>query len=170
MEVGYSYVVFLYLDDETNRLVASSKLNKFLDPDVSNLREGDEVDLLAYDITDLGVNVILNNRYRGLVYASDIFKRIYIGDRLTGYIKFIRDDDRIDVTLQKPGYEGIEPNARRILEVLKTNGGFLPLSDASQPEVIYKALEMSKKTFKKAVGALYRELQIRIEDDGIHLV
>ncbi|MBC8152414.1 MAG: GntR family transcriptional regulator [Bacteroidetes bacterium] len=170
MEVGYSYVVFLYLDDETNRLVASSKLNKFLDPDVSDLREGDEVDLLAYDITDLGVNVILNNRYRGLVYASDIFKRIYIGDRMTGYIKLIRDDDRIDVTLQKPGYEGIEPNARRILEVLKAKGGFLPLSDASQPEAIYKALEMSKKTFKKAVGALYRERQIRIEDDGIHLV
>lgn len=170
MDVGHSYVVFLYLDDETNRLVASAKLNKFLDPDPSDLREGDEVDLLAYDITDLGVNVIINNRYRGLVYASDIYKRIYVGDRLTGYIKFIRDDDRIDVTLQKPGYEGIEPNAKRILDVLKASNGFLPLTDTSPPEAIYKALEMSKKTFKKAVGALYRDRQVRIEPDGIHLV
>lgn len=170
MDVGHSYVVFLYLDDETNRLVASAKLNKFLDPDPSDLREGDEVDLLAYDITDLGVNVIINNRYRGLVYASDIYKRIYVGDRLTGYIKLIRDDDRIDVTLQKPGYEGIEPNAKRILDVLKASNGFLPLTDTSPPEAIYKALEMSKKTFKKAVGALYRDRQVRIEPDGIHLV
>lgn len=170
MEVGYSYVVFLYLDDETNRLVASAKLNKFLDPDPSDLNDGDEVALMAYDITDLGVNVIINNRYRGLLYASDIYKRIYIGDRMTGYIKQIRDDDRIDVTLQKPGYEGIEPNAKRILDMLKASNGFLPLTDNSPPEAIYKTLEISKKTFKKAIGALYRDRQIRIETDGIYLV
>ncbi len=170
MDVGYAYVVFLYLDPETNRLVASGRLNKFIDTDPSDGRDGDEVALLAYEITDLGVNVIINNRYRGLVYASDIFTRIYVGDRMTGYIRQIRDDDRIDVTLQKPGYAGIEPNAKQILEVLKTSNGFLPLSDASQPEVIYKALAMSKKTFKKAIGTLYRERQIRIETDGIYLV
>ncbi len=170
MEVGYGYVVFMYVDTQTNRLAGSTKLNKFMDPDVSGLQEGDAVNLLAYAITDLGVNVIIENRYRGLVYASDIFKRIYVGDRMTGYIRHVREDGLIDVTLQQPGYQGIEPNAKHILDVLKVNGGFLPLSDNSKPEVIYKALEMSKKTFKKAIGALYRERQIRIEPDGIHLV
>lgn len=170
MDVGYAYVVFLYLDEETNRLVASGKLNKFFDPDPTGLHEGDQVSLLVYDITDLGVNVIIENRYRGLVYGSDIFKRVYIGDQLTGYIKLIRDDDRIDVVLQKPGYEGVEPNAKRILDELKANKGFLPLNDNSAPEAIYKALEISKKTFKKAIGGLYRDRQIRIEDDGIHLI
>lgn len=170
MEVGYGYVVFMYLDAQTNRLAGSAKLNKFMDPNVSELHDGDAVNLLAYAVTDLGVNVIIDNRYRGLVYASDIYKRIYIGDRLTGYIRQVREDGLVDVTLQQPGYSGIEPNAKHIMDVLKAKGGFLPLSDSSEPEAIYKALEMSKKTFKKAIGALYRERQIRIEPNGIHSV
>lgn len=170
MDAGYAYVVFLYLDEQTNRLVASSKLNKFLDPDVSALEEGNEVELLAYELTDLGVNVIIDNRYRGLLYENELFKPVYVGDRTTGYIRRVRDDGRVDVSLQKPGYQNVEPNAQRILDILKAQNGFLPLSDNSQPELIYKTLEMSKKTFKKAIGALYRERQIRIETDGIHLV
>lgn len=170
MDVGEWYVVFMYLDEETNRLVASSKLNRFMDPDVRDLAVGDEVQLLAYDITDLGVNVIINNRYRGLVFANEIFRTVRPGDPLIGYIKNIRDDNRVDVSLQKSGFENVEPNARRILATLKAENGFLPLTDNSPPDEIYNALEMSKKTFKKAIGTLYRERKIALEESGIRLV
>ena len=170
MEVGRWYVVFMYLDETTNRLVASSKLNRFLDPDVRDLFVGEEVQLLAYETTDLGVNVIINNRYKGLVYANEIFRTVRPGDPLIGYIKHIRDDSGVDVSLQKAGFENVEPNARRILATLKAENGFLPLNDNSSPNEIYKALEMSKKTFKKAIGTLYRERKIVIEEKGIRLV
>lgn len=170
MEVGNWYVVFMYLDETTNRLVASSKVNRFLDPDVGDLFVGEEVQLLAYELTDLGVNVIINNRYRGLVYANEIFRTVRPGDPLIGYIKHIRDDGRVDVSLQRAGFENVEPNARRILATLKAENGFLPLTDSTSPEAIYAALEMSKKTFKKAIGTLYRERKIVIEENGIRLV
>ncbi|GAB2541301.1 CvfB family protein [Spirosoma aerophilum] len=170
MEVGQWYVVFMYLDTATNRLVASSKVSRFLDDDVQDLAIGDEVQLLAYELTDLGVNVIINNRHKGLVYANEIFRTVRPGDPLIGYIKNIRDDSRIDVSLQRIGFENVEPNARRILATLKAENGFLPLTDSTPPEEIYAALEMSKKTFKKAIGTLYRERKIVIEDKGIRLV
>jgi hypothetical protein len=169
MEVGRWYVVFMYLDETTNRLVASSKLSRFLDPDVRDLYVGEEVRLLAYERTDLGMNVIINNRYKGLVYANEIFRTVRPGDPLIGYIKNIRDDNGVDVSLQKTGFENVEPNAQRILAMLKAENGFLPLTDNSPPEEIYKALEMSKKTFKKAIGTLYRERKILIEEKGIRL-
>ena len=170
MEVGQWYVVFMYLDNRTNRLVASSKVSRFLDPDVSELVVGEEVQLLAFETTDLGVNVIINNRYKGLVYGNEIFRTVRPGDPLIGYIKHIRDDSLVDVSLQKPGFENVEPNARRILATLKAENGFLPLTDNSPPDEIYQALEMSKKTFKKAIGTLYRERKITLETGGIRLV
>ncbi|WP_338869525.1 S1-like domain-containing RNA-binding protein [Spirosoma sp. SC4-14] len=170
MEAGQWYVVYLYLDRRTNRLVASSKISRFLDMDVSELREGDAVDLLAYERTDLGFNVIINDRYQGLLYRNEIFQPIQVGDRMPGYIKRIRDDNRIDVSLQQEGYQNVEPNAQRILDTLKTNSGFLPLTDKSDPQLIYRTLEMSKKTFKKAIGTLYRERKIVLREDGIALV
>lgn len=168
MEVGRWYVVYLYLDHETDRLVASNRLNRFLDTAKPNLEEGQEVSLLAYESTDLGINVIINNRYKGLVYANEIFQRVYPGDRLTGYIKQIREDNRVDVSLQKPGYENVESSLQRILDALDDHRGFLPLHDKSDPDEIYRVLEMSKKTFKKAVGALFRERKIDIREDGIY--
>ncbi len=170
MEMGQWYVVFMYLDEDTNRLVASTKLNRFLDEDVSDLEVGEEVQLLAYEITDLGVNVIINNRYKGLVYGNGIFRKVRPGDPLIGYIKHIRDDSLVDVSLQRTGFENVEPNAQRILATLKAENGFLPLNDSTPPEVIYDALEMSKKTFKKAIGTLYRERKITLEANGIRLV
>ncbi|WP_128545873.1 CvfB family protein [Larkinella soli] len=169
MEVGRWYIVYLYLDYDTERLVASARINRFLDTGRPDLEEGQEVALLAYEATDLGVNVIINNRYRGLVYANEIFRKIYPGDRLTGYIKQVREDERVDVSLQKPGYQNVEAGTDRILAALKERRGFLPLTDHSDPEEIYDLLEMSKKTFKKAVGALYRERRIIIKEDGIYL-
>lgn len=170
MEVGQWYVVYLYLDRRTNRLVASSKISRFLDTDVSNLREGDAVDLLVYERTDLGYNVIINDRYQGLLYRNETFRPVQIGDRMPGYIKHIRDDSRVDVRLQQEGYQNVEPNAQRILDALKASNGFLPLTDSSDPQLIYRTLEMSKKTFKKAIGALYRERKILLREDGIALV
>ncbi|MFD2933972.1 CvfB family protein [Spirosoma flavum] len=170
MEVGQWYVVFMYLDESTNRLVGSSKVNRFLDDDVSDLEVGEEVQLLACELTDLGVNVIINDRYKGLVYANAIFRTVRTGDLLIGYIKHVRDDGLVDVSLQRTGFENVEPNARRIMATLKAENGFLPLTDSTPPDVIYSALEMSKKTFKKAIGTLYRERKIVIEETGIRLV
>ncbi|GAB4025355.1 CvfB family protein [Spirosoma gilvum] len=170
MQVGEWYVVFMYLDRRTNRLVASSKVGRFLDPDVSELVVGEEVQLLAYETTDLGLNVIINNRYKGLIYANEIFRTVRPGDPLIGYIKTIRADGLVDVSLQKAGFENVEPNAQRILATLKAENGFLPLTDNSPPEEIYSTLEMSKKTFKKAIGTLYRERKIVLEEKGIRLI
>lgn len=169
MEVGRRYVVFLYLDHETDRLVASAKINRFLENEAFGLEEGQEVDLLVYEPTDLGFNAIVNNRYRGLLYGNELFRRLYPGDRLQGYIKRIREDNRVDLTLQKPGFGNIEAGAQQILDSLKARGGFLPLTDDSDPEEIYDTLKMSKKTFKRAVGTLYRQQRITIESGGIRL-
>ncbi len=169
MAAGRWYVVFVYVDEETNRLVASSRISRFLDPDVSDLYAGEEVQLLAYETTDLGLNVIINNRYKGLIYHNEIFRTVRPGDSLLGYVKQVRDDGRVDVSLQRPGFENVEPNAQRILATLKAEGGFLPLTDSSPPELIYRTLEMSKKTFKKAIGTLYKERKIAIEEGGIRL-
>jgi len=136
MRVGRWYVVYLYLDEQTDRLVASSKINRFLDDQAFDLEVGQEVDLLVYEPTDLGFNTVVNNRYRGLLYANELFQKVFPGDKLTGYVKTIRDDNRIDVSLQKTGYQNVEPNAQRILQVLAQERGFLPLTDSSEPEAI----------------------------------
>lgn len=170
MEVGRSYVVYVYLDDHTGRLVGSSRINKFVVDEVHDLYEGEEVDLLAYERTDLGINVIVEGRFRGLLYANELFKPVRPGDQLTGYIKRIRDDGRMDISLQSAGFQHVEPSAQRILELLKASNGFLPLTDHSDPQTIYRMLEMSKKTFKKAIGTLYKARQIEIRPDGIALL
>ena len=170
MEVGRSYPVFLYYDQTTDRLVGSSRINRFLEEgSMPDLDKGDEVALLVYERTDLGHNAVVNNRYRGLLYASETFRVLHPGDQLRGYVKHIRDDFRIDLSLQKQGYESTEPNVQLIMDKLEQAGGFLPLTDHSDPQVIYRTLEMSKKAFKKAIGSLYRERKILIQETGIRL-
>lgn len=171
MEKGKKYLVYLYMDEQSNRLVASSKTNKFTSNDDIKVQEGDEVDLIVSHITDGGINVIINETYRGLVYHNEVFDdTIRTGQRLVGFIKTIRPDKKIDVTLQKSGYENIEPNAEMILEELRLNKGFLRLHDSSHPEDIKTILKMSKKTFKKAIGSLYKQKLIEIKEDGIYLI
>ena len=170
MEEGKWYVVFLYLDDETDRLVASCKVNRYFEKENIDLTIGQEVDLLVFEETDMGLNVIIDGKYKGLIYENEIFQRIKIGTRTKGYIKNIREDNRVDVSLQKQGYENIEPNAELILAKLKANNGFLDITDKSDANYVMYQLEMSKKTFKKAVGALYRQRLVRLEEDGIYLV
>jgi len=171
MEKGKRYLVYLYQDEKTGRLVASSKTNQFLSNDDLKVQVGDEVDLIISHITEAGINVIVNERYKGLLYKNEVYDdSLKPGDRITGYVKNIRPDNKLDITLQQPGYEGVGPNAEKIIEELRANRGFLRLNDNSHPEDIKSVLKMSKKTFKKAIGLLYKEKKIEIKDDGIYLV
>ncbi len=171
MEKGKRYLIYMYIDEKTSRLVGTSKTNQFLKNEEIKVEKGEEVDLIVSHITEVGINVIINEAYKGLVYKDEVYDdAIRTGDRMIGYIKLVRPDNKIDVTLQKPGYENIEPNAEKILDELRASRGFLRLNDDSHPEDIKTVLKMSKKTFKKAIGALYKEKLIEIKDDGIYLV
>lgn len=170
MRIGGYYLVHMYLDESSNRLVASQKVRKFLDNRELDVQEGDEVDLLISNDSELGVNVIINQKHAGLIYHDEVFQELRNGDSIKGYIKKIREGNKIDVTLQQQGYQSIEPNADKIMEVLNENKGFLALHDGSDPQKIYETLGMSKKTFKKAVGLLYKQKIITIEADGIKIV
>lgn len=170
MEVGESYIVFLYLDRRTDRLLATAKWRQNLDNNRLLVKEGDEVDLLVAERTDLGYNVIINHYHLGLIYYSDVFRRITIGLQLKGYVKLIREGNKIDISVEKAGYERIETHAAEIYETLKASDGFLPLTDKSSPEEIENRLQMSKKNFKKAVGGLYKQGLIALEENGIRLI
>ena len=171
MEKGKRYLVYLYLDEKSNRLVASSKTNQFLDNENITVQNGDEVDLIISHITDIGINVIINQIHKGLVYNDEVYDdSIRTGDKMIGYLKNVREDGKIDVSLQKLGYQNIEPNSELILDELRASKGFLRLNDNSSPEDIKTVLKMSKKTFKKAIGLLYKEKLIEIKDDGIYLI
>jgi len=170
MEQGRSYVVFVYVDEETDRIVASAKLNKFIEREDIDLMDGDVVELLVFSETDLGFNAIINDTYSGLIYKNEIFESIRVGDRVTGYVKHVREDGKIDLSLQKSGFELVDDVKWRILNMMKQNGGFLSLNDNSSPEQIKAELQISKKAFKKAVGALYRERLVKLTDKGVELV
>lgn len=170
MEKGKRYLVYMYLDEQSNRLAASSKINQFLSNETLTVEEGEEVDLIVSHITDMGINVIINEQHKGLMYKDEVYEDLRTGDRVKGFIKLIRPDNKIDVTLQKTGFEGIEPNAEKILDELRASRGFLRLNDNSHPEDIKTVLRMSKKTFKKAIGTLYKQKLIEIKEDGIYLV
>lgn len=169
MQVGEWHVVFLYLDQKSSRLLASTKIDKFLENERLTVKEGDEVDILVWQKTDLGYNVVVNQYHKGLVYANEVFRELNIGDSLKAYVKKIREENKLDISLQKVGYEVVEPVAKGILDEIKQSKGFLNLSDNSSPEEIYKRLGISKKVFKKAIGGLYRQGLIRIAEDGLYL-
>ncbi|MBC2840709.1 S1 RNA-binding domain-containing protein [Robiginitalea sp. SC105] len=170
MEKGRSYVVYCHLDPKSFRLVASARIVRHLDNTEVSLSAGDEVRILPYRVTDLGTEVIVNQRHHGLVFADQIFKNLEIGKPATGYIKTVRADNKLDVVLEPLGIRKLEPTAERIFTELKAAGGMLPLHDKSAPEAISNRLQMSKKLFKKGIGILYRERRIDIRDDGIHLL
>ncbi|WP_204345328.1 S1 RNA-binding domain-containing protein [Psychroserpens algicola] len=170
MKAGGWYLVYCYLDEITDRLVASSKTNRFLDNKELTVQQFDEVDLIVSHPSELGMNVIVNNQHLGLIFSEDIFKDISVGDRLKGYVKKVRHDNKLDIILGKIGYRKIEPNADLIMQHLEdSRDGFLSLNDKSNPDDIKRELQMSKKTFKKAIGTLYKQKLITIKDDGIYL-
>lgn len=170
MEAGKLYLVYVYVDHETQRLVASSKLDKFLDNIPPEYEPGQEVDLLIANKTDIGYLAIINNLHSGLLYENEVFQKITRGQHIKGYIKKVREDEKIDLVLEKPGYGKIDDIAQKILDKLKRSNGFLDLTDNSSPEDIKRILGMSKKNFKKAIGALYKQKLIEIKPNGIFAV
>ena len=170
MEQGKRYLVYMYMDEKTNRLLASSKTNQFLDNENITVENNEEVAIIVSHITDIGINVIINEKHKGLAYKDEVYKDVKPGQRLKGYIKNIRPDGKIDVSFNQLGFEAIEPNAEKILTELRASRGFLRLNDNSHPEDIKTVLQMSKKNFKKAIGNLYRQKQIEIKEDGIYLI
>ncbi|CAN1518865.1 COG2996 Predicted RNA-bindining protein (contains S1 and HTH domains) [Spirosomataceae bacterium] len=171
LQKGQYVPVYLYLDEQTDRVVASAKVHKyFKNLDGVDLDEGQEVDLLVFEKTELGHNVVVNNLYKGLVYENETFRRLAWGDTTKGYVKLIRDEGKIDISLQPLGFlKTLEPNQKAILDKLQQSGGTLNLSDSSDPIEIQEVLEMSKKAFKKAIGVLYKDKKILIKDDSIVL-
>lgn len=170
IEPGKSYVVFVYVDEETDRLVGSTKLSRFIIREDIDIHEGDIVDLLIYSETDLGFNAIVNDLYSGLIYKNEIYEAIRIGDKMQGFVKRIREDEKIDLSLQKSGYELVDDVKWRILKLMKEENGFLSLNDNSSPEEIKTKLQISKKAFKKAIGALYKERLVKLTDKGVQLI
>ena len=168
MEEGKSYVVFIYLD-KSKRIVASSKLDKFLDTMPINFQEGQEVELLVCCQTDLGYKAIINGCHGGILYKNEVFQILEKGQQIKGFIKKVRDDKKIDLCLHKPGYEKVGDLSERIIDTLKKRDGFISVGDKSSPKIIYDMFGVSKKTYKKAIGVLYKKRLITFEDNGIKL-
>jgi predicted RNA-binding protein (virulence factor B family) len=170
MALGRWYVVRLCFDEKTERLYASNKLNRFLNNEQLTIKQNEKVDLLVYRETELGYGVIINNLHKGLIYSNEVFEPLDIGSKNVGYIKKIRPENKLDVSLKPVGFENYsDANCNTVLRILENNNGQLSLNDKSSPEEIYALLKMSKKAFKKAIGVLYKQRAIELTDKGIKL-
>ena len=170
MKIGEKYVVFLYTDKKNDRITASSRLSDFIEQDEHDLEEGDEVRLLITEESDLGYSAIINQRYMGLLYHNEVFEDLKPGDKKRGFVKKIREGNKIDLSLQVIGFKHILDLKDSLMIELEENGGSIALGDKSSPEDIYNRLKISKKAFKKAAGSLYKERLIEISDFDIKLV
>lgn len=166
---GQKAVVRVCLDPRTSRVIGVGKLNPFLNKDTTDLEEKQVVDLLIYDETDLGYMAIIDSQYSGILYRNEVFEQLNVGDTRTGYIRKIREDGKIDLRLSKEGIEAITDGKDIVLQKLKAGGGFLPYHDKTEADIIKEVFEMSKKTFKKAIGGLYRDGSIVLLENGIRL-
>lgn len=167
---GQSYMVRIYLDHASNRLVASSKLDKFLDKTVVAYEATEKVDLLICAKTDLGYKAIINGAHWGVIFHNEVFQSLERGQRMEGFIKQVRDDGKIDLCLHKPGYEKVTDLTEVILNHIKQQGGFMPITGKSSPGEIHALFGVSKKTYKQAIGALYKKRLIEFTDNGTKLV
>ena len=170
MEKDRSYLVYIYIDDMTKRIVASAKLDKFVEVSCDKYNTGDSVKVIVWKQTELGYKVIVDNTYAGLLYKNEIFQQLHIGEQLDAVIKSVRPDGRLDVALQRDGKFHVDESSEKILAALREAGGFLPYGDKTSPEEIYRQFGISKKTFKKSVGALYKKQLLSIEEKGIKLL
>ncbi len=165
---GFTYLTYLFVDDR-DRITATTKVYKCFANDDHDLKVGDKVRLAVYDKTDLGYSVVIDELYDGLLHKEQVQQVLRIGQEMHGYVSRILEDDKIDVSLHRVGYRKVIDNRDKVLEELESNGGFLPLHDKSDPQKIYDTFQISKKAFKKILGALYKERRIEIKPDGIHL-
>ena len=169
MQVGKQYVIHAHLDDESYRIVASAKVDRYLSREKAPYEPGQEVSILIWQKTDLGFKAIIENRYSGLLYESEIFQPLHTGMTLKAYVKQVREDGKIDLVLQKLGAKKVDDFSEVLLQYIKDHEGFTPLNDKSAAEDIYDAFGVSKKTFKKAVGDLYKKRLVVLEAEGIRL-
>ena len=171
MEEGRWYIVYLDLDKKTDRLYASSRIERHLQNEVLTVVGNEKVHLLVMQKTDLGFSVIINNAHKGLVFKNEIFKKLNIGDKLNGFVKKIHEDNKIDISIQPIGYTNfIDKNTELVYKALLKNNGFLAVTDKSSPDEISRQFGMSKKAFKKSLGALYKQRKIKLLPDGIELI
>lgn len=169
MQKGKRYVVYVHLDEESYRIVASAKIEHFLSTEKPDYQPGQEVEVLVWQRTDLGYKVIVENKFSGMLYHNEIFQPLEVGIRLPAFIKQVRPDGKIDLVLQKAGARKVDDFSEVLWQYIKDNDGFTPLNDKTDAEVIYHTFGVSKKTFKKAVGDLYKKRRIVLKEDGIHL-
>lgn len=170
MEEGRRYMVFLYLDKASGRLVATNRVRKHLNNDALEVEVGDEVGIQIWEENEAGFKAIINNKHSGIVYRSDLHAPLKIGEKMKAYVRAIREDNKVDLSLQPIGFENVEASAEALLAMLKSNGGKLPYGDKSDPELIQQKLKMSKKTFKRAAGTLFKKNLVRIEDQALILL
>ena len=169
MVKGNSYIVHVHLDEDSYRIMASAKVDRYIDNSFAPYRVGDEVDILVWQKTELGLKVIVNNRYAGLLYDDQIFCNLRTGDRTKAYVSQIRPDGKLDLRLSRPGQGAVQDFSDTLLQYIKDNGGHTALGDKSPAEDIYEVFGVSKKVFKKAVGDLYKRRLITILPDGLRL-
>lgn len=171
MKKGELYLVYMYHDMLSDRLVASSRLHQFLEREDVALEDGQSVEILLWERSELGIKVIVEKQYAGLIYHNDFFVDWQVGATMTAYVDKVRPDGKVDIRLRERGYrKQIEPNAAKVIALLQSNGGFMSLTDKSSPEEIQQALGMSKKNFKRALGNLYKQRMVRLEKSGTFLM
>lgn len=166
---GQSYIVYLYVDNITGRCVATTKLKSFINNDVIAVAPRQEVQLLVASESPIGFRVIIDNRHWGMLYRNQLFRPVAVGDRLTGYVRRITEDNRIDVSLQQEGFAQVKDSAETLLQLLRDNGGFLPLNDDSSPEEVARLTGGSKKVFKRSLGMLLKRGDVEVTEQGIKI-
>ena len=169
LEEGKSYVVYVYVDYTTERIVASAKVGKFLDNLPVEFEPGEEVDLMIYDESDIGYKAIVDEVSSGIIYKNEVFRPLNLGEQLKGYVKKVREDEKIDLQIYKPGYQKLDAFSEKILEYIRANGGQMGITDKTSPRIIYETFGFSKKNFKKAIGGLYKRRLIVIDKEVIRL-
>ncbi len=167
MEEGRSYLVYIYIDKVTDRITASMKLEKFFDSTTPEYTKNEEVDIIVWTPTEIGYKAIVNGKHQGVLYKNEVFKKLVTGQKMKAYIKKVREDGKIDLILDKPGYVKIDSTAQSIMTLLEKAGGFLPYNDKTDPEVIYNIFGISKKAFKQSIGNLFKQRMITLSDKGI---
>lgn len=170
MKQGDRHIVYVKIDEESYRMMATAKVDRYLNSERPPYKHGDEVNLLVWQRTDLGFKVIIDNKYQGLIYDNQIYRHLHTGDTMKGYIDHIRQDNKVDITLQPTGRAHTEEFSAILLQYLKDNNGHCPLGDKSPSELIQDYFSVSKKTFKRAIGDLYKQRLIKIGDNGIDLI
>jgi len=171
LKEGELYLIFLFEDEETGVIRGSQRVEDFVFHEEIDIERGDEVSLLLYRESELGINAVINNMYQGLIFKSDIHKDVLVGEQVIGYVKNVREDGKIDLLLEPLGYKkSVESNTDILIKAIKEAGDYLALTDKSDPAEIKKALGLSKKAFKRAAGHLYKNKLIEIRQDGLYLV